>query len=333
MYLGFALLVVITLSTVSFSVLNWHCLSRRFAYTTKVSNSSFPLRRSSCFTVSFAPRSRRSRLGNHLFQYAAVWYVAWLTGRKPNFQMLLKRSKLEAVFDLVTEPSVNSKRCPVIRFIHRPLYGYDDRVKHLKNVNENISIHLDGTFCSWRYTQPVEDQLRKRLQFHRNLTTFAEQFLYDNLPRKWNAYTFIRVGVHVRRGDFLDKPQRRNGFIVASKEYLERAMTYYIERYSPVQFIVASDDIDWCRKNIELSSLNQENINITFSIAHSAEQDLALLASCNCSIMTTGTFSWWASWLTHGSTVYYENFSRPRSSLWKRSKAADFFPPSWIAKY
>ena len=131
----------------------------------------------------------------------------------------------------------------------------------------------------------------------------------------------------------MTESERRIGFTVASKEYLKRAMAYFIERYSPLQFIVASDDIDWCRKNIELSSLNQEYINMTFSIAHSAEQDLALLASCNYSIMTTGTFSWWASWLAHGTTVYYENFARPGSSLWKRSKAADFFPPSWIAKH
>ena len=59
---------------------------------------------------------------------------------------------------------------------------------------------------------------------------------------------------------------------------------------------------------------NKTNVNITFSVQHSAGQDLALLASCDHTVMATGTFSWWAAWLANGTTVYYANF--PRRGSW-----------------
>jgi len=192
----------------------------------------------------------------------------------------------------------------------------------------NVSIEVSGSFCSWKYTQPIETQLRRKLRFRRELTAFVKKFLSSNVPHGWNASTFVRVGVHVRRGDFLSRGAE--GFTVASADYLNRAMTYFVERYRLVQFIVTSNDIAWCRRTIKMSSFNQETINITFSADHSTGQDIALLAGCDHSIMTTGTFGWWASWLAGGTTVYYKRFPRPGSTLWRRSRVGDFFPATWI---
>jgi len=281
-----------------------------------------------CFTVGYAvPKS--SGLGNHLFYYAGVKYVAWLTGRKP-FLLTSKRKILDKAFELDIARQDPNKECIVAHFNHKYIYGYDDRVKHLKRVAGNVSIRLEGYFFSWKYVTPIEDLLRGELRFRRNLTDFAEKFLLSSVPRGWETAVFVRVGVHVRRGDFLHRRWVGIGLTVADKLYLNRAMTFFIERYSRVQFVVASDDIGWCQKNIRLSSFNQQRVNITFSIGHSAEQDLALLASCDHMIMSTGTYGWWASWLANGTTVYYKNFVRPGSNIWRKSRAADLFPPSWI---
>lgn len=312
--------MVLSLAAILFSPEKWQRLAK----------ANFSNGGSQCFTVVFAIPKTGNRLGNHMFYYAGVLYVAWLTGRRPILLYSSNQTRLDKAFDLDIAVVGEEKRCPVKHFLHSFVYAYNIGVKDLINVDSDVSIQLKGAFCSWKYTQPIEDQLRRKLRFHRNLTNFAKKFLSTNVPRGWNVSTFVRVGVHVRRGDFLKSWAVERGFTVASREYLYRSMTYFVDRYRRVQFIVSSDDIGWCRENIKPSTFNQGRINITFSSEHSTEQDLALLASCDHTVMTTGTYSWWASWLANGTTVYYEKFPRLESLLWHRSRVADYFLPTWI---
>jgi len=63
------------------------------------------------------------------------------------------------------------------------------------------------------------------------------------------------------------------------------------------------------------------------------EVDLALLSLADHSIITVGTFSWWAGWLAGGNVIYYGKFPRKDSRL---SHAAfsthlkDYYPQDWI---
>lgn len=289
-------------------------------------NSS--LRTSSmCFTVGF--KSTNNGIGNHLFFFAGVMHGAWLTGRKPII-LSSRQTKLDKAFDLNTTHMDNSMICPVKHIDVTDKYVYNYDIEFLNDVEANVSIWLQGTFCSWKYTQPIEAELRRKLRFRQELMKFANTFLSANVPRGWKPDTFVRVGVHVRRGDYLRRSYVNAGFTVASKDYLKTAMTYFVKRYTRIQFIVASNGIAWCLKNIELSSFDRERINITFSVRHSTEQDLVLLASCDHMIMTTGTYSWWAAWLANGTTIYYKNFPRRGSLIWHPKIAVDYFPPWWI---
>jgi galactoside 2-L-fucosyltransferase 1/2 len=106
-------------------------------------------------------------------------------------------------------------------------------------------------------------------------------------------------------------------------------MKFYVDLYEPrIQFIVVSNDMKWCQEQFPLieSQLignssktdNQRNsllINVTYSIGHSAGEELALLASCDHVLMSTGTYGWWAAWLAKGTTVYYADWPRNGSSL------------------
>ena len=222
-----------------------------------------------------------------MFYYAGVMYVASLTGRRP-FLLTSKRTTLDKAFDLDIARKDRKDRCPVDHFYHRYIYGYDNRVKYLSRVSANVSVRLHGYFFSWRYVQPVDDLLRRRLQFRRKLTEFVGEFLRSNVPRGWNASAFVRVGVHVRRGDFLGSWAVGIGLTVASRHYLYRALAYFVRRYPRVQFIVASNDIAWCKNNIKRPLYSRERVSVIFSVRHSTEQDFALLASCNHTIMSTG---------------------------------------------
>ena len=279
--------------------------------------------RSSCFTVGYDPARPGGRIGNQLFQYAAVVYVAWLTGRTP--LILSRRSVLKPIFDFETGRLGSRKQCP-----RRP-FSCTSFNRCTNGIADNVPIELIRLGCGWNCTRQFEEKLRHELRFHRELMNFVHRFLSNRVPPRWKGSTFVRVGVHVRRGDFLSSAGYRRGFTIATKEYLNKSMTYFVDRYSRVQFIVTSDGIAWCIQNIKVSWFNAERVNIIFSIRHSAAQDLALLASCDHTIVSTGTFTWWVGWLANGTTIYYSNFPRRGSSLWNLNvRAATFFPPTWI---
>ena len=290
--------------------------------------------RSGCSYVGFGNRMKANRqlhgIGNRLFYYSAMMYVAWLTDRRP---CVFTKSNfiLDKVFD-VHIPRVNNKKnvCPLYTFRQRGIALYDTRVKSLVNISRNISILLDGYFQSWMYTEPIATQLRQQLRFKKSLTAFVADFLLKNTPRGWSTKTFVRVGVHVRRGNFLRKGRTSTGFAVANTQYLQRAMRHFVEHFPKVQFIVASDDIQWCRKHVKLPMFNKSNAIITFSTKHNAAEDLALLASCNHTVMTTGTYSWWAAWLANGITVYYADYPTHGSALSKFFDYKEYYRPDWI---
>jgi len=287
-----------------------------------------------CFTVGIAMPKTRNGLGNLLFDYAGVMYVASYTGRTPLLLTWSHQTKLDQAFDLdIARMTSEQKQCPVKDYYQSGVYAkyaYNNAITRLIAVDANVALKLQGAFYGWKYTQPIEDQLRSKLQFRREVSAFVDKFLFTNVPAGWNSSTFVRVGVHVRRGDFLSGWAVKRGFTVASKHYLNRSMMYFVERYRRVQFIVASNDVGWCRKNIIFSSFDQKRVNVTFSVKHSTAQDLALIARCDHTVMTTGTYGWWASWLSKGITVYYKQFPRRGSSLWQEFSASDFYLPTWI---
>jgi len=69
---------------------------------------------------------------------------------------------------------------------------------------------------------------------------------------------------------------------------------------------------------------------IVYSQGNTDEQDLAILSQCNHTIMTVGTYGWWAGYLAGGITVYYKNFPAEGSSFYRIFSKDDFFPPHWI---
>jgi len=319
--------VVLTLAVAVVFVLVTVLLSRqRSSLGLVVSRASFF--NVTCNYVCF--HTNGNRLGNHLFYFAGVQYVSWLTGRIPCIRNVSRTSPLDQVFDLDISRVDNEDRCPVHRFRLMLVYAYSPRVMTLVEVPSNWSILLVGSFASWKYTHPIDDRLRHALTFRRELIQSAADFLDSNVPPGWAASSFVRVGVHVRRGDFLGPWAIKEGFTTATPRYLRRVLRYFVERFARIQFIVASNDIPWCRKHVRASTWDRNSVNITFSEGHSAGTDLAILASCNHTVMTTGTYSWWAAWFVNGTTIYYADFPRRASSLSSRSHTEEYYPPNWI---
>ncbi|CAF4828197.1 unnamed protein product [Rotaria sp. Silwood1] len=147
-----------------------------------------------------------------------------------------------------------------------------------------------------------------------NVTHYYLKSLLTRPPAPLIAVTWI--GIHIRRGDFLTFFK-----IDTSIKYLNFAMNYYRRKYINCRFLIASDDKNYSKIHLG----NNSDVFITPIIFHSGE-DLAALALCEHTIVTAGSFGWWAGWLAGGNVIHDLNY--PVS--WQNCKRENYFPPWFL---
>ncbi len=111
-----------------------------------------------------------------------------------------------------------------------------------------------------------------------------------------------KTALHVRRGDYLLLPGNHPVL----------PLTYYreaIRRLDGTNILVFSDDIEWCRRNLEWAR------PVSFVEGNADYEDLFLMANCERHIMANSSFSWWGAFL-----------SRDRHPIFSR----DWYGPSFL---
>lgn len=136
----------------------------------------------------------------------------------------------------------------------------------------------------------------------------------------------IVVGLHVRRGDFLDKVNADWGYAVATPQYFTRATSWFVNKYGEdILFLVASDDVAWAKENIDFSGAKHE-----FSTSNAPHEDFITMIGCDHHIISVGSFGWWTAFLSGGDVVYYLDFPTPLSRHSENHKHYDYYPSQWI---
>lgn len=217
-----------------------------------------------------------------------------------------------------------------VRYAEKHPCVYDSR---LANVGETAAdvVELLGYFQSWRYFESIKDEIRKEFTFRGDVADRASGLVESAVKRTFGdgvrRRDVLLIGLHVRRGDMALYSSFLLGYTTASSEYISNAMAYFTERYSDSRllFVLCSDDFEWCKDNVRESKAPIFQVENASDAVH-----LAMLASCNHTIMTVGSFGWWGAWLAGGETVYYKNFPRPSSPLAADFLAHDYFYPNWI---
>ena len=96
-----------------------------------------------------------------------------------------------------------------------------------------------------------------------------------------------------------------NGTLVGEK-YLARALALCRRRYRRPVFVVCSDDLAWVRRR-----LRGPDVVIAGSTGDdSAGRDMALMAQCNHTVVTHGTFGYMSAYLAQGDVVMPTGFGR-----------------------
>lgn len=152
--------------------------------------------------------------------------------------------------------------------------------ENVKPPSDTVPTVYAGWYQSEKFFEGYKKQVRE-------LFSPTQEF-YEKVYAK---YPFIKdskiAALNVRRGDYLTQPTRHP---VISKEYIEKAYTFLPDH----DFLfIMSDDIDWCRSNINLPK------SVFVNPDEFWEQDgLWLLSLCSYFIISNSTFSWWGAWLS-----------------------------------
>ncbi len=108
--------------------------------------------------------------------------------------------------------------------------------------------------------------------------------LYQNQLHSYSLSYADKVGLHIRRGDFVISKDIKHDCV--SLDYVKNSINSTM-----LNIVVFSDDINWCKENLS------EYPSLKFHCGSSAFDDFLALSQCSNYILSGSTFSWWAAFL------------------------------------
>lgn len=241
------------------------------------------------------------RLGNQMFQYAAIKGIAIHRG----FDFCIPfSSEINEWYDhFLTKYFVLDENIKYgtphqqYRVDLNPYFHFNYEL--FENCPDNTDLH--GYFQTEKYFSHIEDEIRKDFTFKNSFNLPADKY----------------VTLHIRRGDYVS---RQDWHPVLSLDYYRTALEIFEDKY-PV--VVLSDDINWCKENINAD---------VYMDGTSQIQDLYTMAHATHNVIANSTFSWWAAWLNSNKK---KKVISPSSRKWfgpvlHHYNMEDLIPSSWI---
>jgi hypothetical protein len=249
--------------------------------------------------LAFNELGNNGRLGNQMFQYAALKGIA----RKMGYDYLIPPFNIQRIdnyslnqcfkLDSLTDSNfgiLDRGNAPIVmeRYFH-----YDEELHNL--CPNDVSIH--GFFQTEKYFKEIETEIRNDFSFYDEILNPCKEFISE-----YNNPIFL----HVRRGDpnLVDARGFKWSYTQCSSqhppqslEYYEKALNEFDENQS---VIVVSDSPEWVREQKIFS-------NDRFLISEPDEKypdgsytpyvDLCLMSLCSGAIIANSSLSWWGAWL------------------------------------
>lgn len=214
------------------------------------------------------------------------------------------RYKKHTLFNKVLNKISLSKKS---EFIERRSFTYDDDVFNIKD-----KIYFKGYWQNERYFQDIKTEIINCYKF----PPFNNEQNVNVLNKIKNTNS---VSIHIRRGDYLKDNKRNN---ICNIKYYKDAIEWVNSNISNPFFYIFSDDIDWCRKFLQLSNVQY----IYWNKTNTSYIDMQLMSNCKCNIIANSSFSWWAAWLNINTDKIVIT-----PQYWITSvETATFSPKEWI---
>ena len=249
--------------------------------------------------ISFNGLGNAGRLGNQMFQYAAIRGIAANRG----FDWMIPPEGADRCDNYGLFDGFKLTNCREKNQGEQPKQTISWREFHF---NEKIfnecpdNVDIDGYFQSEKYFKHISDEIRQDFTFKDEWLNpckeFIESFNTDKL-----------VFLHVRRGnpnltgvrgERWSYQMLQQYHPLCKMDYYEEALKQFDDSY---KVIVFSDVIDWCKKQplfqgdkFHFSDNSKELFRDGASVPY---VDLCLMTLCSDAIIANSSLSWWGAWL------------------------------------
>ncbi|XP_067664178.1 galactoside alpha-(1,2)-fucosyltransferase 2-like [Haliotis asinina] len=270
------------------------------------------------YLCSIAP----GRLGNQMFAYASAYGIA----KRQNRTIVIEKSlSLSRIFSLKAQLIDDICVCDDARNVQPRWSCRFDRRFFKTSFPQGVNVRLHGYLQSWMYFRHVEDDIRRQFTFTDSYRKVAKEIIEKTVTAGGRKAKTV-IAVHIRRGDIVTVPKFvSHGYRVPNDKFFFKAFAFYREKVSDPVFLLFSDNFEWTKRHLTGN-------DIIYMEGHNATTDMALMIECNHTIMSVGTFSWWAAYLAGGTTIYYRHPAWNGTELRKQYSKdySDYFMPEWI---
>lgn len=218
--------------------------------------------------ISFNNIGNMGRLGNQMFQYAALKGIATNKG----YWYSIPNQDLEITKCFKIPPTLSNNNYETI-YIED--FSFNETFFNTCPDDRDIC----GYFQTEKYFKHIKKQIREDFTFNNETLNKSVNFL-NNL----NIQT-EKIALQVRRTDYLTE----NNFVSLDLQYYADALKIL----SNLPVIVFSDDIQWCKQQPFF-----KNNRFLFSDLD-ANSDLCVMSMCEYHIIANSSFGWWGSWLAN----------------------------------
>ncbi len=260
--------------------------------------------------IGFNALGQLGRLGNQMFQYAALCGIA--ENRGYNICIPQSQNKNEWIDHQLNNAfkmsTLNQLNYQYIDF-NRPTMvesGFSFDEKLFNECKDWVTLH--GYFQSEKYFKHIRNQLLTDFEFHDNILEPAKETVSN-----WSK----PVALHVRRTDYVTNPNHTT----LNFSYYENALKHFDD---DCEIIIFSDDPKWCMQQKLFESdrfmVSETNNNCL---------DMCLMTLCSGHIIANSSFSWWGAWLSNSQKVIAPSGWFEGSNN-EHLDTKDLIPENWI---
>lgn len=163
---------------------------------------------------------------------------------------------------------------------------FSNTYSYLPEVYKSGDCYYEGFWQNIQYFEDIKDKLIK-VYAHPEPNDYNKSMIQKLLSRN-------SVGIHVRRGDYLAEPDYRG---ICSLDYYKRAITRLKEAGEDYVFYIFSNDIVWCKDNLEPLMTGFQVVYVTENKGKNSCWDMFLMTYCKNLIIANSSFSWWGAFL------------------------------------
>lgn len=190
-----------------------------------------------------------------------------------------------------------------------------DKTQSFTGINNDNIVFFCGYFQSVKYFRNLK-HISSIFKFKvETLSKHSKEILFQ--ITQCNA-----ISIHIRRGDYISENNKNLYGGICTTEYYQKAIKIMCSKVPNPHFFIFSNDIEWCKKNINLPHSYYVNCNK----GKDSWQDMFLMSKCKHNIIANSTFSWWGAYLNENP----QKIIISPSKLTNRGDSPNLFPDNWI---